>query len=496
MDTNDCIISLNNKRVYDFYKKNPNISFEIANELLVNFIETIFNNMTENLSENINLQLLNFMKENHLKINELSHGIQSINANISNTNEIICKNLETQLTTIKSDYINNIKELIANNALQNNEKISILLDKNTTNLIDKTTLVLGDIIPKTQDKTYQLIQENLNKFHIAINNDIRNHVDSISDEQSRSDFLNMIDSKYIALTQSIQNPILSYINASEDRIKKYFDFLKDNNGIQCKLFNGLEQFLNKYQNSSNKGKFGEHRLNNLINSIYPNAEVINTSGTKASGDFIMKRPDKPSILFENKEYDHNIPRDEVSKFIRDIDIQNIHGIFMSQNSGITFKNNFQIDIHKGNVLLYIQYCEYSPDKIKLAVDIIDNFAVKLNEIDGSTPENIIPKSVLDEINEEYQKFIAQRDTMLVNMKDFAKKMTSTLNLMLLPSLDKYLSTKYAGIDMAYTSTDIYKCDICNKFVGRNQQSLSAHKRGCTKKLEDSNKNPSIIIHTE
>jgi hypothetical protein len=40
--------------------------------------------------------------------------------------------------------------------------------------------------------------------------------------------------------------------------------------------------------------------------MFPNAEVMNTSGQKASGDFIVKRIDRPSILFENKEYDYNI----------------------------------------------------------------------------------------------------------------------------------------------------------------------------------------------
>jgi hypothetical protein len=499
MDTNDCTLALNNKKVFEFYKKNPNVSFETANLLLVGFMETIFNNMTENLNENINAQLLNFMKENQSQICELSQGIQTINANISNVNENILKNMDTQLTSLKTDYISDVKELLANNTLHANEKISTLLDKNTTNLIDKTSLVLGDIIPKNQDKVYQLIQENLNSFHTAINKDIRNLVDSVSDEQSRQEFLNMIDSKYSSLTQSIQNPIFTYITASEGRVTKNIDHLKENvsssDGVQSKLFNGLEQFLNKYQNSSNKGKFGEHQLNGVINSLYSNAEIINTSGSKAAGDFIMKRLEKPTILFENKEYDHNIPKDEVLKFIRDIDVQNTHGIFMSQNSGITFKNNFQIDIHKGNVLVYIQHCQYSPDKIKLAVDIIDNFAVKLSEIDGNELENTISKTILDEINDEYQKFICQRDNILVNMKDFTKKMTVSLNQMQLPSLDKYLSTKYAGVDMAYTSTDIYKCKICNNFVGRNQQSLSAHHRSCAKKVEAANKKPSIIIHT-
>jgi hypothetical protein len=120
------------------------------------------------------------------------------------------------------------------------------------------------------------------------------------------------------------------------------------------VFDELSEFLGKYKGSSNKGKFGENQLGSTLNSMFPNAEVVNTSGQKASGDFIMKRIERPSILFENKEYDYNIPKDEIAKFIRDIDTQDVNGIFISQNSGITFKQNFQIDIHKGNILVYIQ----------------------------------------------------------------------------------------------------------------------------------------------
>lgn len=56
------------------------------------------------------------------------------------------------------------------------------------------------------------------------------------------------------------------------------------------------------------------------------------------------------------------------------------GIFISQHSGIAFKSNFQIDINNGNILIYIQNCDYDPEKIRLAIDIIDNLSTKLKDI--------------------------------------------------------------------------------------------------------------------
>jgi hypothetical protein len=196
---------------------------------------------------------------------------------------------------------------------------------------------------------------------------------------------------------------------------------------------------------------------------------------KASGDFIMKRNEKPTILFENKEYEHNVNKDEVIKFIRDIDVQNMNGVFLSQYSGISFKDNFQIDVHKGNVLVYIHNTEYSPEKIKIAVDIIDSLSVKIQELNIDEHNNI-SKEMLDDINEEYQNFINQRELLITVLKDFQKKMTSQIESLKLPALEKYLEPKYANVRQKGIT-----CNICNVFSASSKQSLSAHQRGCKKK---------------
>jgi len=252
----------------------------------------------------------------------------------------------------------------------------------------------------------------------------------------------------------------------------------DSSPNKNKVLDDLGEFLSKYKGSSNKGKFGEQNLSSILNNLYTNAEITNTSGTKASGDFIMKRVDKPTILFENKDYDYNIPKDEIAKFIRDVDTQNMHGIFCSQYSGISFKQNFQIDINKGNVLVYIQHCEYSLEKIRIAVDIIDSLSVKLQDLNMDEDNNTISKEVLDEINTEYQAFILQKEAMVTLVKDFTKKINTHIDDIKLPCLDKYLSHKYA-----YVKSNCFTCDICNIFVATTKQSLSAHKRGCAKKMK-------------
>jgi len=166
-----------------------------------------------------------------------------------------------------------------------------------------------------------------------------------------------------------------------------------------------------------KPKLSNSNMSSIINNLYQSSEVFYSD----SNNIIMRRSDRNDIMFENKDYTHNIPKDEISKFIRDIDVLQMSGIFISQNSGIAFKNNYQIDIHKGNVIVYIQYCNYDPEKIRIAVDIIDNFKDKMNEMNSKDVDNIISKSVLDDINNELQTFISQRDNIIVTMKDFNKK---------------------------------------------------------------------------
>jgi len=477
---NEYEIVIKNKRIWEFYNQNKNIDIETANVMLIDFIENIFNEISSDVTENINSQLLSYMKESKMQIDYLKHNINSINENISKINSEMKNNMMLQFMDLKKNYIEDVRQVIHNSALTTSEKIATLMDKNNTHLVDKTTLILNDIIPKNQQQLSTQMQANLKQLYSQINEDTNKLAKNMNSDKSINEFLGNFEAKYSNMMQTIQQPLYSFFTASENRITQNIDGLKETttNSLQSqsKLQEELNDFLSKYNVSSNKGKYGEHNLCNILNTLYPVAEVRDTTGIKSSGDFIMERPDKTSILFENKDYKQNINKEEIAKFIIDVDNQNMHGVFLSQYSGIAFKQNFQIDIHKGKILVYVQNCEYSADKIRLAVDIIDSLSVKIEELNQDEDTNCISKELLDNINDEYQKYITQKENMIVILRDFQKKMVAQIEDIKFPELDKYLSQKYAYVKNAY-----FVCDLCNSFNASNKQSLSAHKRGCIKK---------------
>jgi hypothetical protein len=415
----------------------------------------------------------------------IKSNLSSINENLTKLNTDITNNLMLQLVNIKKEYIDDVRQIVSNSTLTANEKITSLMDKNADHLIDKTTLLLNDVIPKNQEKYNQQIQLTLKQFYNLITEDTQKMAKTINNEKAFQEFVGNFETKYSSMLQTIQQPLYSFFTASENRITQNIDILKENSSIslnsQTKLQEELGEFLGKYNVSSNKGKFGEENLSTILNSMYQTAEIKNTTGIKSSGDFIVKRLDKPTILFENKEYKNNIDKEEIAKFIVDVENQAVNGIFLSQYSGISFKQNYQIDIHKGHILVYVQNCGYSPDKIRIAVDIIDNLSSKIKDFNEDDDENSISKDILDSINEEYQIYIQQKESMMTTLKDFSKKMTSQIEDIKFPELDKYLSQKYA-----YVKTRCFTCDICNVFTAGSKQGISAHKRGCIKKHPNSN----------
>ena len=491
---NEYEIVINNKSIWSFYNENKNINIEAANLLLIDFMKSMFNHMTNDLTTNINSQLLSYMNENKTQIDNIKNSITAINDNVSKLNTDMANNMMMQFMTLKKEYIEDVRQIITNNALTTHEKLGSLIDKNNSHLIDKTTLIINESIPKNQEQMNKNIQDNFKQLHLLIAEDTNKLVKSINSESSLADFINKFETKYQSMMQTIQQPLFSFFTASEDRINKNIETIKESNTssmqTQNKVFDELTDFLGKYKSSSNKGTFGEHKLGSVLTTIYSNAEINITSGIKASGDIIMKRLDKPTILFENKDYTYNIPKEEIEKFIRDVDVQNVNGIFISQYSGITFKQNFQIDINKGKVLIYIQNCEYTADKIRLAVDIIDNLSAKLQDINMTDENNSISNELLADINTDYQAYITQKDTMITFVRDFHKKMTSQIEELKMPVLDKYLESHFA-----FVKTRCFVCDNCNVFNTGSKQSLSAHKRGCVKKNKTPVMSPAFVPST-
>jgi hypothetical protein len=108
----------------------------------------------------------------------------------------------------------------------------------------------------------------------------------------------------------------------------------------------------------------------------------------------------------------------------------------------------------------------------MAVDVIDNLTAKLETIAAHEEQSgiVIRKDVLDRINEQFQFFMAQKETLLGVMRDSHKKIISQVEELRLPDLSAFLNDKYASIQ-----NQQFVCDVCNLSF-TNRRSLASHRK--------------------
>lgn len=419
------VMQIDNKRVHDFFKNNPGIDFEAMALLMVDFIEKLNTDMSKELTETINKDILSSVKQ-----------------------------LETKVQDMNKEYIENIKTVIKLNSNEESEKISQQLQKSTDTFVDKLTATL----PNTESK----ISETLNSFNKTIISELK---DLVSSKTNNAEIIESLDSKL----KDIQQPMYSFISAQQEQLTKRLTENDNDKSKQDAVFSELSDFLNKWKNSSShKGNLGENLLEGVLNTTFSTAEIVNTSGTRASGDFIIKRDSKPSIMVENKDYKNNVNNDEVKKFIRDINEQQIHGIFLSQSSGIISKPNYWIDICDGKILVYVHNVEYQPDIIKSAVNIIDNLYEKLQKVDVKS--YTLSRDIVDKINADYQVFLTKKELTLTTLKEFNKRLLNQIEDISFPTLANWLDSK--GVESA---TSTFECAECGQIFA-TKKALASHKK--------------------
>ena len=349
------------------------------------------------------------------------------------------------------------------------------------------------------DRSQEVSQFNLSKCMNELKHSMNEDIKTLMS-------INMMEKVEPVLREKFKEQHLAFVNVTFDKITNMFDnkllnineISKSNKEILSSQNDKLTNLLNRFENSSNKGKMSENLVLNTLKDLYPNAEIYSVGQTKETCDIMLVRNNKPKILVENKDWRRPVIQEEVKKFMRDIELQKCSGLFLSQNTTITTKDNFEINVHDGNVLVYVHCANNDPEKIKIALDIIDSFSntLKLLEEESCSEENMntISKEVTDHINAEYQNFLSKKNKTIKMAKEFIQTLVKQLDEFSVPSLETYLSAKYS------VSSSKYVCEFCG-FIGKSQQSKSAHMRGCNenKKLSTKKKGVSgsdLCIETE
>jgi hypothetical protein len=382
---------------------------------------------------------------------------------------------------------------LLNKSNENSDNIQI---SQLSNIIQNTTTenlnTISQFIPLLSNNILESLLTTLHHDNTK-SSLIQPIVDALSGTQNQT----INDIKFeLCKTNEVCSSIASGALQSSERNKEYLHNMErnitDRLAQREPMYNNLNEYLNKKNNSSNKGQYAENNLEWVLHRCFPSGEIINTSKFTAACDFRVIRENKPTILFENKEYSRNVKRDEVEKFIRDIREQKCSGIFLSNSSGITCKENFHIERIDANIAIYIHYADYSREYITAAVNIIDNLTPLYEAFNSKNDEKQtkhIPmtEEQLDLITKEYNVFHK-------NKMDIIKNMKSQMDLMVnqVENLDAFLSLRnflhiqgqlnnnVDSINVDNVQKTEFICEYCHQKC-KNERGLRIHRTKCAKK---------------
>lgn len=453
-------ILIDDIEIIKFYNENPHLDIVTMNHIFIDIIKKLSSNLSTTLENTVNAQILTVVKE-------LKGEIYKLN------NDMILKIHDT-----KKEYIDDVKLLLSNNELSNQEKMNRIIEKGNDAILTKTTLLINEVIPKSQDKTYTQIEKCIKNCIQLITEETQKILKSNGTDKS-VEIIEKIEKNFNKMVAVIQQPLFNAIQSSESRTSTTIQQMNDTIIGQTKnqeiLTGELNTFLNKYKtNSSVKGSVSETELYGILQSIAPSDEIIRCSKEIAYCDIRLNRRNKrlPTILFENKDYTASVNTEEIEKFERDLKIRKCHGIFISQNSPITYKENFHIDIINNLIHLYIPNAKYDREKIKLAINIVDSLSEKINMINKEQNGIHLSFEDLENMKEEYRDFANKKSEILDMIKLITKQLTEKMEEIDFPYIKKlainHTENKNIGI----------LCDICHTFMGKNKASLSAHMKAC------------------
>lgn len=458
------MLTIKSQRIIDFYDKHSNLDFEAVNLIFVDLLEKLVDNMSNNLNQSLSLDIL---KDISSKINSLETKTQEIDITTKNYLDSIKVNIEHSVSTQKDHIISSFRDLLQNDAQSNYINIDKLFSKNyeqlSSRILDNINQLPKEVISST-NSSFSSLSTEIQNTHSSISNEIQQSLLSQHSNQDISKHITtLIDTNYNQLNSSISariETVLSQFNSSNSDILNYVKPMKT-----------VEEYFYNMNNSNRKGKQGEAKLQPILETILPDSEVLNSSGTSNSGDFIIKRKELPTILIDTKDWSNQVSKEEVGKIIRDIDTHKCNGILMSQNSGIALKSDWEINIHNNYILLFLHNVKYDEDKILTAIKIIDvlfPIIKQQNEIEHQS----ISSELLSDINREFQELISQKTRIIQQIEQHNKQIIKEVSKLDMCSLSSLLKSKFSQHNEMK-----FKCDFegCN-YTHSTSRGLAAHKK--------------------
>ena len=161
-------LSTSNKKITEFYKKNPHINFETINCLVIDFLEHMISDLSGSINNSITTDILNSVKDisNELisyKTTQIFSNTQ-LQSELINMKDILNKlnmditnSLVVKLVDIKKTYIDEVKHAL----VSSDATIQTIIEKQNDIILSKTINVINDITANTLINTGNSILYNV-----------------------------------------------------------------------------------------------------------------------------------------------------------------------------------------------------------------------------------------------------------------------------------------------------------------------------------------------
>ena len=415
-------ISINNKKVYDFYTIHKNISFEDMSCLMVDVLKKILKKPDTSLDTTLAEKIL-------LSMN-------TIDSKITNMDNLF----ENKFTEFKKSYTEELNNIIKQGL---DEKTTTLLKEYNENMQDKTKVFFNEFFPK--------------------NNELN---------------LNTTFNFFDKLINSSESRLQSSLNETKNNLESKLMDIGTINNTQNVISENINTLIKKFHGSSTKGNFSEVSVVEGLTRIYPYGNIEHVGNKLSnSGDIILTRKDKNKIIIENKEYDYTVHTAEIQKFIDNVVLNKCDGIMISQQTQITNKDDFEININGDLVLVYICNMGYNMDKVRTAISIIDHLKSQIAFINKDKTSVSLTLAEVESINKEYNIFLNQKKYILKMFHNSYTKITKEIENIKVPSIEYILMREY-GVKLC----DEEDCKWCGKPC-KNAAGISAHLKSCEEYLQ-------------
>jgi hypothetical protein len=130
----DFAIIINNEKIWRFFKeRNSGLQIE---ECIILFIDLV-EKLTENMNTSLNTSMFATLFENVKQLQTKVDGVSRIQTEQS-------VGLSVKLAEFKRDYIEDVKMILSTNV---SDKIAPLIREQNSILVDKTNILLRDVLP-------------------------------------------------------------------------------------------------------------------------------------------------------------------------------------------------------------------------------------------------------------------------------------------------------------------------------------------------------------